>query len=93
MARADMQTYDLVVIGGAAGGGRISADDLFQLGIRHSIGHEAPVDVVSAHKWFNLAALCGNAAAKDYRAELAHEMSKTQVAQAQKLAREWLRSH
>ena len=93
MARADMQTYDLAVTGGTAGGRLISADDLFQLGVRHCVGHDAPVDVISAHKWFNLAALRGNAAAKDYRAEIAREMSKAQVAQAQKLAREWLRGH
>jgi hypothetical protein len=45
---------------------------------------------VVAHKWFNLAALRGNRAALARRIELAREMSANQIAQAQKLAREWL---
>jgi len=50
-------------------------------------------DLVSAHKWFNLAAARGNASALTYRVELAREMSADQVAEAQKLAREWLQTH
>jgi hypothetical protein len=48
------------------------------------------VDFVAAHKWFNLAALRGSNEAKGWRAQIAREMSAAQIAQAQRLAREWL---
>jgi hypothetical protein len=40
--------------------------------------------------WFNLAAVRGSEAAKECRRELADQMSKDEVAQAQRAAREWL---
>ena len=45
---------------------------------------------MTAHKWFNLAAMRGSDAAKSWRSELASEMSSDEIAQAQKEAREWL---
>lgn len=48
---------------------------------------------MTAHKWFNLAALRGNVEAKRYRLELSREMTKVEIAQAQKLARAWIASH
>ena len=50
-------------------------------------------DLVVAHKWFNLAAARGNSSALNYRVEVAREMSFEQIAEAQKLAREWLQTH
>ena len=88
MARADMLSMDQASFGGLATG----ADALFELGLRYSTGKECPVDFVTAHKWLNLAALRGNASAREYRKELAEEMSKAEVAEAQKLAREWLKT-
>ncbi|MFM7083587.1 MAG: sel1 repeat family protein [Hyphomicrobium sp.] len=67
-----------------------SSDPLFELGLMHSIGKDAPVNLIEAHKWFNLAALRGNSEAKSYRLEIATEMSKREIAEAQRLAREWL---
>lgn len=75
----------------AAQGG--SPDALFELGLRYSTGREVQADLVTAHKWFNLAALRGNQAAREYRVEIAREMSEAEVAMAQKQAREWLSSH
>ena len=46
--------------------------------------------MVAAHKWFNLAAVRGVEAAKSWRNQMAAEMNTGQIAQAQKLAREWL---
>jgi hypothetical protein len=46
-----------------------------------------------AHKWFNLAAARGNPAALSHRIEVAREMSGEQIAEAQKLAREWLQTN
>ena len=75
----------------AAEGG--APDALFELGLMYCAGREVSVDFVSAHKWFNLAALRGNDEAKRYRSELAREMSRAQISRAQKLAREWICKH
>lgn len=68
-------------------------DALFELGMLYATGRDLDADLVTAHKWFNLAAARGNASALSYRRELAQEMSAEQVAEAQKLAREWLQTH
>ena len=65
-------------------------DALFELGLLYATGLDVEADLVVAHKWFNLAALRGNRAALARRIELAREMTASQVALAQKLAREWL---
>lgn len=89
MARLEHASRDIVEF--AAEGG--APDALFELGLMYASGREGAQDFVTAHKWFNLAALRGNDAAKRYRQELAREMSKAQIAQAQKLAREWMSRH
>ena len=61
---------------------------LFELGISYSTGSD--VDFVAAHKWFNLAALNGDARGQQCRADLAEEMSAREIAEAQKQARAWL---
>ncbi len=86
MARFEMSalnTGETAVEGGAP-------DALFQLGIMYCAGREVDLDLVQAHKWFNLSALRGNAEARRYRSEVATEMTKAQVSRAQRLAREWL---
>jgi TPR repeat protein len=70
-----------------------SGDSLFELGIVYSTGREVAADLVAAHKWFNLAAMRGNAEAALHRQELAREMSPSSVAEALRAAREWLRTH
>jgi TPR repeat protein len=50
-----------------------------------------PADYVSAHKWFNLAAMRGNADAARLRREIAVEMSEAEIAVAQRAARHWLK--
>jgi TPR repeat protein len=70
-----------------------SGDDLFELGMIYSAGVDVRQDLVEAHKWFNLAAIRGNAAAASYRQEVAREMSARDVAAAQRAAREWLTRH
>jgi TPR repeat protein len=91
MARLDIST-------GLAGHMELAAqtgapDALFELGMLYATGRDIDADLVTAHKWFNLAAARGNASALTYRVELAREMSAEQVAEAQKLAREWLQTH
>jgi TPR repeat protein len=68
-----------------------SGDELFRLGLLYSTGQGgAPLDYVSAHMLFNLAAMRGSIEAKIYRKELADEMGSDEVAEAQRQAREWL---
>jgi len=68
-------------------------EDFFELGIMYSAGLEVETDLIAAHKWFNLAAVKGNAEAANYRQEVAREMSETDIAAAQRAAREWLTTH
>jgi TPR repeat protein len=66
------------------------AESLFELGMRHSTGRGVDQDMVTAHKWFNLAAMMGHEGALASRADLAREMTTEQVAEAQRQARAWL---
>ena len=70
-----------------------ASDALFELGMLYATGRDVVTDLVVAHKWFNLAAARGNPSAFAHRIELAREMSADQIAEAQKLAREWLQTH
>jgi hypothetical protein len=65
-------------------------DALYNLGLAYSTGQGVEVDYVAAHKWFNLAAMKGSELAKSWRAQISVEMNTGQIAEAQKLAREWL---
>ena len=65
-------------------------ENLYKLGLIYSTGHGEGADLVQAHMWFNLAAARGSEAAKECRRELADMMSKDEVAEAQRRAREWL---
>ena len=68
-----------------------TGDELFRMGLLYSTGQGgAPLDYVSAHMLFNLAAMRGSIEAKVYRKELADEMASDDVAQAQRQARKWL---
>jgi uncharacterized protein len=72
--------------------GQSGPDRLFVLGMMYSAGRSVPVDLVSAHKWFNLAALRGNQEAVRLRREIAEQMSEDEIAQAQRAARTWLKA-
>jgi len=75
------------------GEGPAASDMLFELGMMYSVGRDAPVDLVAAHKWFNLAAMKGNIDAIRLRREVAAQMSDVDIAAAQRAARDWMRSH
>jgi hypothetical protein len=65
--------------------------ELFQIAMLYSTGQGgAPLDYVSAHMLFNLAAMRGSEEAKRYRAEISREMDRDTIADAQRAAREWL---
>lgn len=65
----------------------------FELGLMYASGRSVPTDLVSAHKWFNLAAMRGNCEATRLRREIAAEMSAAEIAAAQRAARAWLTTH
>lgn len=66
-------------------------ESLYQLGLAYSAGTDGVgIDLVEAHKWFNLAALNGSADAQRCRAEIAEEMTAREIAEAQREARAWL---
>ena len=66
-------------------------DALFELGISYSTGRGGTaVDLVEAHKWFNLAALQGCTRGQQCRAEISTEMTAREIAEAQRQARSWL---
>jgi uncharacterized protein len=88
MARQDFSSRDTIEY--AAQGGQ--PDALFELGLIYCTGRDGKVDLIEAHKWFNLAAIRGNQEAKHYRNELSSELSKSEIARAQKMAREWMKS-
>ncbi len=46
-----------------------------------------------AHMWFNIAAASGIAKAVTGRDAVAQNMTPAQIAEAQKLAREWMEKH
>ena len=91
MARLELSTAITGHMEFAAQAG--APDALFELGMLYATGRDIDMDLVSAHKWFNLAAARGNVSAKTYRVELSQEMTTDQISEAQKQAREWLQTH
>ncbi|HEX8556131.1 MAG TPA: hypothetical protein VF695_15600 [Sphingomonas sp.] len=74
-----------------ADAGRGDPDACFDLGICYQTGTSGVgVDLVEAHKWFNLAAVSGLHAAHDARAEVACDMTAREIAAAQAAARAWM---
>jgi TPR repeat protein len=64
---------------------------LYELGVAYSTGSGGvAVDMIEAHKWFNLAALQGNQLAQECRADIAEDMTAREIAEAQRQARAWL---
>jgi TPR repeat protein len=71
----------------------VTAEQLLELAMHYCLGKGVSQNLVAAHKWFNIAALKGSTAARQYRCELAREMSPNDVALAQREARDWLTVH
>jgi TPR repeat protein len=68
-------------------------DVLFERGLYWASGRSGVVNLVAAHKWFNLAALKGRADAIRLRREVAELMSDLEIATAQREARAWMTAH
>ena len=68
-------------------------DVLFERGLYWASGRSGVVNLVAAHKWFNLAALKGRSDAVAARREVAELMSEIEIAAAQREARTWITTH
>ena len=68
-------------------------DVLFERGLYWASGRSGVVNLVAAHKWFNLAAVKGRADAIQMRREVAEMMSEVEIATAQREARAWMMVH
>jgi uncharacterized protein len=71
----------------AADQGRSNAQR--QLGLMYYRGRGVPQDFIRAHMWLNLSAVQGDEVAEEGRETVARRMTPAQIAEAQKLAREW----
>jgi TPR repeat protein len=73
-------------------GKEASADELYRVGLIYSEGMDlVAIDLVAAHKWFNLAATRGHRDAKLCRQEMADMMSSSEILKAQRAARDWMK--
>jgi len=88
MARYEIGNADFADM--AASG---NAEILFELGLVHATGRDGEQDMIAAHKWFNLAAYKGMDTARARREEIAVDMTREEIAQAQREAREWITTH
>ncbi len=68
-----------------------SANEFYRVALMYSEGSDVAVDLVSAHKFFNLAASRGHRDAKICRQEMAEMMSQAEVLKAQRAARDWMK--
>jgi uncharacterized protein len=73
--------------------GQVDPNALLQLGLSCTVGITVPVDLVAAHKWFNVAAMLGNVEATRLRHEIAAQMSCAEITAAQRAARAWITKH
>jgi hypothetical protein len=68
-------------------------DVLFERGLYWASGRSGVVNLIAAHKWFNLAAVKGRGDAIQMRREVAELMSEAEIATAQREARDWMKTH
>jgi TPR repeat protein len=72
----------------AAGG---DGEACYDLGVSYQTGTSGVcIDLVEAHKWFNIAASRGVLPAPSARAEVAEDMTAREISAAQAAARAWL---
>jgi len=60
-----------------------------KIAVMYDEGQGVPHDIVQAYKWFSLAAANGDKPAPQLLNSIANQMTPAQIAEAQKLAREW----
>lgn len=86
MAYSDTQVDPATLLGSHS-----VADDLYRAGLACATGTGTDLDLVEAHKWFNLAAVRGHEEARIQRQEMADILTPEEVKIALRAARDWLR--
>lgn len=89
MARLDLGAQDIKALVPNLDGG----DAFYELGMMYAVGRSVGMDLVAAHKWLNVAVAKGCREAVARRAELAEEMSRDEIAKAQREARLFLEAN
>ena len=86
-----MPYSDMPLPPGALLGADACPDELYQAGLACAAGIDADIDLIAAHKWFNLAASKGHEDAKAQRKEMAELLTSDEVKIALSAARDWLK--
>lgn len=87
------KSADFLMESRLADAARGNVDAFYDLGVAYSTGSGGvEVDLIEAHKWFNLAALNGSEMAMLCRADISDDMTAREIADAQRQARAWLRA-
>jgi uncharacterized protein len=68
-------------------------DSQYNLAVNYHKGRGVPQDFVRAHMWLDLATAHGDAEAAKARNTIEKDMTAAQIADAQRLAREWMAKH
>ena len=63
------------------------------LGFMYGNGDGIPENLVSAYMWYNLSAAQGNETAQSNKDIIEQRMTREQIAEAQRLSREWTETH
>ena len=80
---------DAAIVEACAG----TIDAFYDLGVMYSSGSAGVAcDLIEAHKWFNIAASKHHEEAAWARADVSEEMTAREIAEAQRRAREFLRT-
>ena len=86
-----LKSADFLIRSRMADAERGDVEAYYDLGVSYSTGRcGVAVDLIEAHKWFNLAALSGDTRSQACRADIAIEMTAREIAEAQRQARSWL---
>ena len=81
---SSLKTARFLIDSKLADAARGNAQACYDLGMVYSSGADGlDVDLIAAHKWFNIAAMNGSSRAQECRAEIAEDMTASEVAQAQ----------
>lgn len=88
-----MARFEALNSGMAMRGTEFRAEAFVDMGLKYATGRGCNVDLVEAHKWLNIAAIKGSDRAAELRHDLAQSMTKMQLAEALRAAREWMTMH
>lgn len=75
----------------AAEQGHVSAQ--YNLGVMYASGEGVPLDIVRAYMWWDVAASQGEEGAQRLKDITEEEMTREQIAEAERLSREWIEEH